>query len=524
MTVREHIGLQTDATEPFQMVGRSLAAAVPTNAMEIPYRPFPVEALPQPVRAIVSEASRAIGCDPAAVALPAISGLGVAIGNTRVLLAKNGWRVPPIIWSILAMPSGSQKSPALDITAAYFRKRQGNLQADYRQRLAAENAKKNPKDRVDVDPKVVWADDTTTEALAAAMETNPRGILLASDEIGNWFGGMGLYKNNGAIADVSRYCQWYGGRAAMILRKDKGRRTTFAKGVLGITGTMTLSTLQRLADPIVRDSGLLARMLPCCPPVSPRRWTDDTVAPETTRAFHDLLDQLFQLEAIPDGPREIRLGAEARRRWQAYFNNHNAEQEVMNSDHLRAAWSKLEELPCRLALILHECEGGGHEVSLDVMERAITMTEWFKHETRRVYAMLFGRTRAPAAESNGSKLLDWMEERGWVTEREITRLVTPFKGTGGADAARAVLRDLIANGQVESEEQPAGKVGGRPTLKYRLVEEPQSPVPAMADTAQNTATTATQPTAAVTQPRETRDKPGSVTVADVAEEKRWIKP
>ena len=469
MTLREQIELQADSTEPAPMARGPHSAALPTSRTEIPYHPFPVEALPSAVKAIVSEAADAIGCDPAAVALPAISGLGVAIGDARSLLVKQGWRVPPIIWAILAIPSGSQKSPALDITADYFRTLQSKLHADYRQQQAAENAKPKKSERVVVVPNVVWADDTTTEALAVAMETNPRGILLASDELGNWLGSMGLYKSNGAIADVSRYCQWYGNRGAMILRKDRERQITFAKGVLGITGAMTLATLRLLADRSVRESGLFARMLPCCPPALQRRWTDDAISPGATRGLHDLLDRMFDLRGHTGGPVDVRLGDEANRRWQEFFNSHNEEAEALGNDDLRAAWSKLEELPCRLALILHESEGGGRAISLDVMERAVTLAEWFKYETRRVYAILFGRTKATKVVPDASKLLDWMEGRGWVTERDIGRGLACFRGTGREAAIQTTLTDLIACGRVQSEEQTGGKGGGRPTMKYRRV-------------------------------------------------------
>jgi len=521
MTLRDEIERQADATEPVPVGNGPVPSTEPTGRTPILYRPFPVEALPPALTAIVSEATRAIGCDPAAVALPALSGLGVAIGNTRVLLAKPSWRVPPIVWSILAISSGNQKSPALDITADYFRERQAKLHADYRTRQAAENAK--PKmGRLAVDPKVIWADDTTTEALAVAMETNPRGILLASDELGNWLGSMGLYKKNGAIADVSRYCQWYGNRGAMILRKDRERQTTFAKGVLGITGAMTLATLRLLADRSVRESGLFARMLPCCPPAFQRRWTDDAISPDTTRGLHDLLDRMFLLEGHMGGPLEVRLGVEARRRWQEFFNSHNEEAEALGDDDLRAAWSKLEELPCRLALILHESDGRGQEVSPDVMERAITLAEWFKHETRRVYAMLFGQANAPAAVPDASKLLEWMKGRHWATERDISRGLTAFKGPGGTEAARTLLKELIAGGRVAAEQHDAGKGGGRPTMKYRLVADQDQADPTVAEMPQIPATRATQPPASATQPPQTREKQGCVTVAAVAEPKTQL--
>jgi hypothetical protein len=46
------------------------------------YVPFPLDALPEPVRGYTDACSAAIGCDPAYVALPVLSMLAGAIGNT----------------------------------------------------------------------------------------------------------------------------------------------------------------------------------------------------------------------------------------------------------------------------------------------------------------------------------------------------------------------------------------------------------------------------------------------------------
>ena len=57
--------------EPGSPIGRST------------YKPFPVEALPEPIRSYVVDGAAAIGCDDSFVALPILSGLAAAVGNTR---------------------------------------------------------------------------------------------------------------------------------------------------------------------------------------------------------------------------------------------------------------------------------------------------------------------------------------------------------------------------------------------------------------------------------------------------------
>src|SRR5205085_2528608 len=47
------------------------------------FRTFPLPALPEVLRRFVAAASKAIGCDPSYIALPALGGAAGAIGNTR---------------------------------------------------------------------------------------------------------------------------------------------------------------------------------------------------------------------------------------------------------------------------------------------------------------------------------------------------------------------------------------------------------------------------------------------------------
>jgi len=70
-----------------------------------PYRPFPIDALPEPISAFVAEAARAIGCDESYVALPLLASVAAAIGNTRRIQLKRGGPSRPLSGR---RPSGTQ--------------------------------------------------------------------------------------------------------------------------------------------------------------------------------------------------------------------------------------------------------------------------------------------------------------------------------------------------------------------------------------------------------------------------------
>jgi hypothetical protein len=93
------------------------AASAPAGdhaATPEPYEPFPAGKLHAPLDQFVADSATVIGCDKAFVALPLLSALGAAIGNSSVIELKRGWTEPAVIWTGLVGESGTLKSPAMD--------------------------------------------------------------------------------------------------------------------------------------------------------------------------------------------------------------------------------------------------------------------------------------------------------------------------------------------------------------------------------------------------------------------------
>jgi hypothetical protein len=140
-----------------------------------------------------------------------------------------------------------------------------------------------------------------------------------------------------------------------------------------------------------------------CSPVplaSPRVWTENDIDPSRLAEFSALLDRLYSLEADRDDegtrrPYVVGMTGEARRVWIAYYQEHNATLATLNND-LAAAWSKLEEYAARLVLICHLARwASGAAPSIDPlvvdvesMRAGVTLANWFKNETQRIYAIL----------------------------------------------------------------------------------------------------------------------------------------
>jgi hypothetical protein len=468
-----------------QAAGTALAVATKPVRLE-PWKPFPVGCLPEPVRGFAVAASNSMGCDPSLIALPMLAALASSIGSSRSLLLKHGWFVPAILWAAIVAESGSMKSPAFRLALSFLRDRQRSEQRGFEagsvQHKSALNQfaiehekwlKQGADETEEPSPPVapvfrrLIVADATVESLAPILIENPRGVLLVRDELAGWLAAFDKY-SGGKGSDESIWLSAYGGDSILVDRRTGNPRTIFVPHALvSITGGVQPAVLSRLMGKEHRESGLLARFLLCSPPRQPKVWTEAQVDDRLTESVRRLFDDLLALEpgineAGDAVPVAVKLSPEAKALFRQFYVQHNEQQAELTGD-LAAAWAKLEETPGRLALTLHcvRLVAGDSveplECDADTMAAAIELTQWFKHETRRVYSIM-GETPAVA---DKRRLLDWLSVRGGTaTVRQVQQGCRWLKQPGAAEAACHLL---VADGDAVWRDVPPGSRGGRPT-------------------------------------------------------------
>jgi hypothetical protein len=475
------------------------------------YKTFPADALPEPLGGYVRAVAKSIGCDPCYVALPLLVVLAAAIGNSRRLELKRGWSAPPILWGAIVGESGTCKTPAFKKVLRSVRERQRKAleenakemkkheaeQAMWEKEMTAWKREKDSCGDPPEKPEPPQAErfivsDTTVEALASILLATPRGVLLARDELAGWIGSFDRYAGNGrGGADAAHWLSMHNAEAIIVDRKTGDRRTIYVpQAAVCVVGGIQPTILKRALGHEHRESGLAARLLLAYPPRKPKRWTEDDIDPCEEAKLARLVDRLYELEPhVADGdvrPLLIRLTAEAHGLWAAYYDAHAVEQADLTGD-LSAAWSKLEEYAARLALVIH-CvrqatlpQGDGDTISgkveenrgsvavatvtaldADSMRDGIRLAEWFKHEARRVYAML----TESDVQREARQLVEWVERKGGkVTARELQRGPRHLRGTGAAEAA---LEELVKAGLGHWKLVPTTDRGGQPTRVFHL--------------------------------------------------------
>ncbi|MBW3598527.1 MAG: DUF3987 domain-containing protein, partial [Planctomycetes bacterium] len=404
------------------------------------------------------------------------------------------WSAPPVIWAAIIGESGSTKSPALNMVTHLAMERQEEAferysaelalyESDrkaYKKDLAAwERGKKSGgPPPVEPEPPVCErfiVSDTTVEALAPLLQDNPGGLLLVRDELAAWLGAFNRYSSGSS--DAPNYLSMFHGGAITVDRRSGDPRVIHVRQAhLAICGGIQPGILNRLLGEEHRESGLLARFLLTCPPRRPKHWTEAAIDRTVKAEVQLLIHQLFELkhDIDPKGRRRpvfLALSPAAKDVWTEFYNGHAQELSDLTGD-LAAAWSKFEEYPARLALILQiarATQDSGlpcDQIDADSMAAAITIIEWCKAETKRVYAMLSESDQDRARR----ELAEWIERKGGaITARQLQQNYRPLKAPGAAEAA---LNRLMKAGVGEWSPLPSGRRGGRPSRVFRLYVDP----------------------------------------------------
>lgn len=455
--------------------------------------PFPVDALPQPAARFVDGAARAIGCDPSFVALPLLVGLASAIGNTRCIQLKRRWTEPAVVWGAIVADSGTLKSPAEDQGLRPVRKRHHAAMkryteemerhrvdfARYEKELAAWKKASKDKGNPPVKPEEpypeeVWTSDATTEAVAAMLMNNPRGLLVAPDELATWLGGFDRYAQ-GKGGDAAHWLEMHYGRALKINRKTGNPRILYVpRAAVSVIGGIQPETLRRALGAQHRENGLAARFLLACPPRQAKRWTEADIDRTREEEIEAIFERLYSLKfgSGPDGepcPVDVPLSADGRAAWVEFYNEHAQEQAELTGD-LAAAWSKLECYAARLALVIHFVRWAAgdptlatvDEIDAKSIEAGVSLSRWFGNEARRVYAIL-GESDE---QRDQRRLVELIQRKGGsVTVRDLMRSARMFSV---ADAAEQALEELVKAGHGHFEARAIGPAGGHPTRCFVL--------------------------------------------------------
>jgi hypothetical protein len=382
------------------------------------YKPFPVELLPPMMQELVRNQAVAKDCDPAFVALPALSLVAAAIGNAMAVHAKQGFSQPPILWAVTVGESGTGKSPGMAVCSKIVTDIEARSIQEFRCAMAryAEELALRARSRHEATEGAVAAaspppekpkreyfliDDATIERIAEDLQTSPRGMLLVNDELVNWFNSFTRYKGGSGGDDSAKWLSCYDAISLSVRRRTaptNAPREMFVKrATIGLCGGIQPGILAKcFRNQKFVESGLAARLLFAYPPKRCPRFTDVEADPQIESEFANIVNKLRELPCSNESdPAPIHLEVEAAAMFKQFHNDGSEEAEGLDGGPMSAVIPKLNRIVLRLALTLFAFEkiASGESpftsgIDAETMERAAKLATWFKAEAERVYAML----------------------------------------------------------------------------------------------------------------------------------------
>jgi hypothetical protein len=413
---------------------------------------FPLDALPERLRAFASSRAVAIGCDPAAVAMAAFSALSAALhGGWRLRLKQHDpWSVPPALWVVLVGASSAKKSPAIKSAWHRLEEVQGKRLRQWSQALAEwEAVPKDMREAKPASPPRYVTHDATMESMQCILAMQDRGCGVLRDELAGFIGSMDKYASGrGGASDRAFWLQAFDG--GHFVADRVGRGTVAIDNLLvSLCGGIQPDRLASFGD--LADDGLWQRFIPVI--LAPPVMGQDVEAGEAEEKYDRLIDDLCGM-----APRTIRLSVNARPvRQEAERRLFDLERSEMLGAKFSSFVGKLSGIWGRLALILQLCEGDEleGEVGRVAAEQASRLVfDYIMPSAARVYAAMGGSS------SKGDSTTD---AAGYVlTKRlprllasDLTRNVRTYRGLALGDV-QAALSPLVAGGWLAPEKPHGG--------------------------------------------------------------------
>jgi hypothetical protein len=224
---------------------------------------LPKGLLPKVIEDYAFNHAEMMGCDPAGLAMSALTVCAAAISDNVKLKVKkhDTWTEAARLWVALAGPVSAIKSPQMRRAAKPLTKIDAELSRAYEAAKAAyeEMDKEEKKTTGKPRHKRVRLEDTTPEAAQPILRDSPDGVLLILDEMSGFLCAMDKYSGGrGAGADRAFWLQTYNGVEYTWDRSGRGS---------GFIPNLSVNLLGGIQEDLLRkmvsdghDDGLIERM------------------------------------------------------------------------------------------------------------------------------------------------------------------------------------------------------------------------------------------------------------------------
>ncbi len=325
----------------------SAAWGEPLDVMrEIAAPPFDETDVPAAIGRLARQYARASGFDASGVIVAAIAAAAAMIDDRMRLAVRpqSKWAESARLWVLLIGRPADGKSPCMRVAIDPIRAMHADLLKTWQVEADA-TPEGNPKPPR---PSLITG-DTTIEALGETLAANPRGVLVATEEIAHLMRSVDGYRDGST--NRGAWLQLFDGGPMQIDRIKRGASLVpnFSASIVAC------GTPGGIADALrhVPEDGFVQRLLPVlmAPPTDP----EPDAPAVNVEGWHGLLAALYEATSCPDTASRVELAPEARAMFDAEVREIrglvDATYDICRP--LSAHFGKHAGLIARVALVFH---------------------------------------------------------------------------------------------------------------------------------------------------------------------------
>ena len=357
---------------------------------------FPVEVFPLEYKELIYEYAAAFSVPEESIAASILAALSATIGSSIRVSVKQGWEEPVFLWLMITGRTGCGKTPFLNKLLEPIRRKEAEeqnifkeLMKDYEiNKTIFEKKKKEKKinlfiEHAPLQPHMVHAyiTDATVEALAHALSSSHRGILLFNDELAGLIKGCDQYKSSGN--DRQKYLELWSCKPWKIHRITRPNIYVQNTGC-SIVGGIQPSVFSEIFKKFSFEDGLLARFLNCDISDNENVYSYQSVSIEKLEFWASEVQYCYNLELRIDEygkvcPELLCFDEEAEDEFRNFHDEYK-QREAQLPEHAKGFIPKLISYCLRIAGILNVIHRGDKVIDVNITRKAIRITNYFAGE------------------------------------------------------------------------------------------------------------------------------------------------
>ena len=405
-------------------------------------REFPLAIFPQQIREIIEITSDELNFPVSYIAASLFLAVSVAIGNSRYLKVKEGWKVKPILYMALLGKPGAVKTHPINYALSPFRMLDNETLAKYAKEL--EEYRENSISGRKTKPKAkqIIVKDSTIEAITKVLLMNHHGICIHYDELNGWFNSFNRYHKTGG--DEEQWLSMYSGDAIVVNRKTQDDILSVPNPFVCVIGSIQPNVLIKCFKGQKTDNGFLFRILFVENSSEDEAvlWKDDDLPSNSQEKWNQFLMEILNSSLHSEEENNAleytfdESGWKLIKQWQ-----NNMENEITDKGEEQdiAIFRKIQDYALRFCIpihVMHKIKSDNRKIDCTTVIKATELAEYFYYNAKNVYDLIHFSSREDL-----TKLLKLSEMLPTVFTREQAIIVGNTLGLSRSTIFRHIRGD-----------------------------------------------------------------------------------